>query len=853
MTLKKPEIELLRSILENLHNPEMLDTHPWVSCLFVKDAVARNNALQNVGPGEQLIGALIEVFAETMPGMPPRRGKRLDNHWGEFGILAAQFFVPLQFGTPAPDSLREAWCRIDQAILLFVFGKDGDSRSSDAIEAYKLVGDEPEVAPISTLSDWQRKGIQRLLDAVDTREQYLDRSPQFQSLSSAISSDQPLPAAFHHQSINKRPLKKGILFSLVLLVFALLVFGGYKARKIYGLARVLEQDASELRELIASSPNMQGINNAGPVLVTLRQDFDGLKGEVEPFLWLGPWLGWIPEYGGDLASSREVLELADLLLQSGETSYVAFQPLLSLLDRDEEVDPPRLVELLEQARPQLMQANHFLEQAAQVRTGIDADRLSPRMQELMDDLDRAIPVMDDGLKVTLALPDFLGASSSGPRTYLLLVQNEDELRPTGGFITAVGTLVIKDGQILKVTFIDSGELDNWDYPYPISPWQLEQYMNSPVLVLRDSNWFVDFPTSALYAETLFAYNYSHSVDGVIAFDQHMLVLILQALGPIELQGINEQVDAGNVITFMRSAKSPPVGEPVPDGWSRKAFMDQITEAILTRIFESGDVPWDELGDMLLQGLEQRHLLLQLDDASLSKVMAARGWNGALNTGPGDYLRVVDANVGFNKTSAFVDTSIAYDVDLTDLTRPLGHLTIIHRNHSSSNVECIQWGARRAEGEDDYPVNACYWNYMRIYKPAGTQLLDAAPQVIPDEWMILDRGVDGQVDVLEEEVKGLQAFGTLMVIPGSDSIVTEFQFGLPKWILVSTPDTDQVSYHLKIDKQPGTIAIPLTLRIHVPNGSVIESVPQGAIVEGNNLLFETDLSMDIALEIVFSVK
>jgi hypothetical protein len=565
-------------------------------------------------------------------------------------------------------------------------------------------------------------------------------------------------------------------------------------------------------------------------------------------------LEWLPGYGRDIASSEELLTLADRLLESGELAFDATQPLVMIVARGESPDTQRLVELLRDAQPMFNDANDALEQAMQIRAGLDADRLSPRLQSLIeDDLDRFMPVMEQGLTAALALPDFLGATRNGPKTYLLLVQNEDELRPTGGFITAAGTLVIQDGQVLDVTFIDSGDLDNWEYPYPISPWQLDQYMNSPVLVLRDSNWFVDFPTSALYAETLFAYNYSHSVDGVIAFDQHMLVLILRALGPIEVAGTDELVDAENVIRYMRSAKSSPAGAPRPAEWTRKGFMKEITGAILSRVLDEQDVPWEALASALLQGLDQHHLLLQLDDERLSALIAARRWNGDVTPGEGDYLRVVDANVGFNKTSALVETSLIYDVDLTDTSKPIAHLTVIHKNKSSAEVECIHWGGERAPGEDAYPLNACYWNYMRIYKPLGTRLLDAAPQAVPKEWILLDRGGESQVDILDDDIEGLQAFGTMMVVPGSDSILTEFEFSLPKNILEISHDTSQVSYSLKVDKQPGTIAIPLTLRIHLPNGSVLVTTPPGAIVDGNNLLFETDLRLDLTLEVDYWLK
>src|SRR5690349_19253396 len=115
MSTSPSETETLKNILENIHQPGLLDQHPWVGRVFVEDTVERNPHLQNEGPGQKLVAALGELFLRTMPGTPPRRGKRLDTQWGEFGMLAALYFGPLQFGLPVPHSLRDAWGRIDQA------------------------------------------------------------------------------------------------------------------------------------------------------------------------------------------------------------------------------------------------------------------------------------------------------------------------------------------------------------------------------------------------------------------------------------------------------------------------------------------------------------------------------------------------------------------------------------------------------------------------------------------------------------------------------------------------------------------------------------------------------------------
>jgi hypothetical protein len=143
--------------------------------------------------------------------------------------------------------------------------------------------------------------------------------------------------------------------------------------------------------------------------------------------------------------------------------------------------------------------------------------------------------------------------------------------------------------------------------------------------------------------------------------------------------------------------------------------------------------------------------------------------------------------------------------------------------------------------------------MRVYKPAGTDLLDASAQSIPAEWMILGHGVDGQVDVLDEDVEGLQAFGTLMVVPGDESLNTAFRFILPDGVLNVNPESNQITYLLDVKKQPGTLALPLTIRIHLPQGTAIHSTSPDAMVETNHVLFRTDLRTDKQIAVVFSPR
>jgi hypothetical protein len=857
------QLETLKYILENSLHPEVLDSHPWTKSLIVLASMTDTPELEGKSPGQQLVIMVGKLFTQMMPSTPPKHGKRLDTNWGEYGILAVQYFAPLLFGLPSPVSLRDAWGRIDQGILLFVFGKTEDTISDSEKEAYKLVGNELEVAPNSTISDWHRKGLMRLADVILAREAYLSKSLSKPAViskddSASVQADDPSPGPVtDDKEQNKKIQKPGrrrfsIALLSILILLGLILIGGFKAWKIYDLAKVVYQDTLHIQQVITEpTPRLERAKAVGPLLATLRGDFTKLKDETEPFFWMGPWLEWVPVYGGELASIQDLATVADSLLATTDLSYQAVSP---LIDEDglSSLSPSRFTWLLKQAQPQLIDAQQELEQASTARSHLALDRLSPKVRDLIiNKVDPFINLMQDGLMIAVEFPRLMGATNEGPKTYLLLVQNEDELRPTGGFITAAGTLLVKDGSLSNLNFRSSEYFDNWDRPYPVAPWQLRQYMNSRVLIFRDANWFTNYPTAALYAEYLYSYTNAHSVDGVIAFDQQMLVDVLGVTGPVEVEGVSYLIDASNVVSYMRSAKTPTSEDLSSPGWNNKLFINKLTRALIVKMF-SGDVQWEQLFIVLLRVLDEHHLLLQLDSPTMTSFLERYHWDGAVRPGADDFLMVVDTNIGFNKTNADVESNLSYDVDLTKPFSPTASLKVIHKNNAAQINFCKHWNKVRAEGEKDYPITDCYWNYLRVYMKEGAKLLDATPQSVPDNWMILKQKNPGQVDILEEEIDGVQAFGALQVLLGGQSMTMDFEFALPADILKAESGSDQTIYHLKVQKQPGTSAAPITIRVQLPKKTLIKTIPAGAVIQGSNILYQTNLRTDIEFEVVFSL-
>ena len=851
MKTDEEEITTLKDILKHIQSPAALDSHPWVEKHFVRQAVAKDPTLATRSPGYQLLAAIAALFRELLPPTPPVRGKRLDTRWGRFGILAANYFAPFLFGRLYPNSMRDAWRHIDNAIFAFVYGDDFEELSDEEYDAYCLISDEADMPANSTISDWHRQGLEELAELILNRESYLRKNPLE---AEAVSSVLPPPP------IRTLPWK-GLLAILGVLLLVGMGWAGMKAYRVYTLAQSLRADLSALEAVDVNTLELETLPDTvielGTLLETSQQDLAALEAEAEPWFWVASRLGWVPVYGSDIRQSEAILDYATNLLDAVQGSYEVGVAFVGLLDAsDEEIGAYEITSLLLEKVDNLHAAQKSLDAAIDIRANITVDELSPKTAGLFQKVAPYESILNQALSLSLTLPNLLGATQSGPKTYLILIQNEDELRPTGGFLTSVAKVVIRNGELDSFDVQDSYDVDVLDGEelYPPAPWQLDQFMNIPVMLFRDSNWFSNYPTTALWAEYIYAKKYTHSVDGVIAMNQHVLVSLLEVTGPIYVPEIEETISSENVLQVMREQKLPPEDIEDPSSWNRKDFMRPISSALL-ELFVKGDKTffWADMLKQVIRELDQRQILVQLDDSLLTNFLAERGWDGAIRYRGGDFLFVADANVGYNKTNAKVSRSFTYDVDLTDLTAPQSNLALFQHNavKNPTGEPCTQ----RVTDEDTlrlYPISRCYYSYTRIYKPAGTVLTDASPHPVSRlEMEMLSEDVPARVDLLNEEIENIQAFGTLLMVPKEDTLETGFSFALPGSVLQSVGRNNQQVYRLFIQKQSGVDPVPVTLRVHLPQGAELLATSHEGVIEGSDLLFELTLNEDIEFEIIFS--
>jgi hypothetical protein len=221
-------------------------------------------------------------------------------------------------------------------------------------------------------------------------------------------------------------------------------------------------------------------------------------------------------------------------------------------------------------------------------------------------------------------------------------------------------------------------------------------------------------------------------------------------------------------------------------------MGLLLQAMQGKLEGGGDVDFAGLVSTVIRTLDEKHVLVHVIDTKSEELLGAAGWTGALQPGDQDFLMVVDTNMGFNKANPHIDQEISYQVTLAEGERPRAELTL--RYHHTADIrlkECIH---EQTYGESyDDMMNRCYWDYVRIYVPGGSELKEV-------------RGFDpDSVESLPGE-RGTQVFaGYFVLAPGEKRRVT-LSYDLPATVVADS------TYRLYAQKQPGTAAVPLRVQV-----------------------------------------
>lgn len=655
--------------------------------------------------------------------------------------------------------------------------------------------------------------------------------------------------------------KARIRIFLLIVLGVLLVWLGIKGWRIGRAVQSLLAQQAVVESMMADG--LTGIDpaTADELVQTIRQDVVTLRQETAVFMPLTPYLGWLPKVGPLVVNAPQLMEMADAGTETAVSAYDGLKPALPLLQNETTNGSllPQMVNVLADARPNLALAQQSFQRVVMARNQIsNEDQFPQRIQTAFQLFDEWLPLAQDGLVMVPVIPNILG--HSGQRNYLLLAQNEDELRATGGFISGIGLLTLNNGDILSLDFQDATTFDaeslrtnSTAYGYPPQP--LQELMGADYLLLRDANYWPDFPFTAQKAIELYQITRPDAqIDGVIAIDQQFIAMLVEATGPITVAGSNALVTGENTVDSFRNAFNIKEGQSNQEWFdNRKAFLSTFSAAILQKIeTEPTSLDMVTLAQNMYEAMNSRHLQLFMSDAEVTAVLAQLDWDGRLENPIGqDFLLVLDTNMGFNKTNLYVNRSIKYEVDLSETSQPDAHLEITYQHTGPTNeAACLQWVSYENAPTYLQVADQCYFNFLRVYAPPNSVLSWATQHLIPGEMRVTGEPWQRSGQAIQE-FAAFTTFTNFLMVPRAQTLTTEFTYSLPPTVL--RQEANQQTYQLWLRKQAGTGPEPVSLIITLPEGSVLvdSNSAQAPEVNGRIVTFRFDLVEDTLISLDFT--
>ncbi len=381
------------------------------------------------------------------------------------------------------------------------------------------------------------------------------------------------------------------------------------------------------------------------------------------------------------------------------------------------------------------------------------------------------------------LPAIAGAS--GRKKYFILFQNDKELRPTGGFLTAYALIYVENGKVTPDKSDDIYTLDSkFNSRLPIPP-ELGKYLTTEKYWnLRDMNIYPDFKQSM---DTFSSYykalpQEAKDIDGIIAVDTNVLTDLVKLLGPVEVPGFGT-FSADNSPTCdcpqIIGALSEITDRPTPYvKVNRKGILGPMMRNILTKAYTAPKTEWPTLFSTAWQNIQSRHVQFYFFDQKAQAAAEVAGAAGRMNLNPQsqDFMAVIDANLGGAKSNLYVTNNIQQTVSAPTNGVITKKVTLTYKNtHRGDNCN-LEAGL--------LCLNAPMPDWNRIYLPKGARMTNSVGY---------KPGTVKQSDV-----------GDFTVIDGEFTLDPMSQVKIE--VDYTVPYTDTTTYKVQLWKQAGVDSV-----------------------------------------------
>lgn len=598
-----------------------------------------------------------------------------------------------------------------------------------------------------------------------------------------------------------------IPIGFILLFFVFIGILLLPLRGVMTQAKVVAAQAGELSGAVKS----QDLAKAKEGLIKTRTELVTLQNEYKKVLPLKmvPVLGWYIKDGehalnaafaGITAGDKAIEALepnADLLGLKGKSTFVSGTA-------DDRIQTA--VKTMSALTPKVNEMAASVDTLRKELDAIDPDRypekigntvIRSRLVSTKETIDNAANLFVNAQPLLLNFPKMLGEPTE--KRYLVLFQNDKELRSTGGFITAYAQFRFVRGKAILEKADDIYAMDNaLSKKFPAPAEILKYHKGVYNLNIRDSNLSPDLATSmGQFLEMYDKVGGKEKIDGIWLLDTHVLVEVLKILGPMNVYGrefsavTDKRCDCPRAVYELEDYSTRPVNYIRT---ARKDIIGVLMRDILQKALGvSPSQYWGQLFQMLITQINEKHVMAYFNEPEIQKAAESFNMAGRIMTkestaavlkyeeGNGwDYLHVNNSNMGGAKSNMFVNEKMVKDTTVNGDGTITTKLTVDYKNPYPGSDCGLESGG--------LCLNAPLRNWVRVYAPAGSKLVDSKGSQSPK---------DNKPAPMESyESLGKTVFEGFLIVNPLGAAKLEVTYTSP----VKSADG---KYRLLIQKQPGT--------------------------------------------------
>lgn len=591
--------------------------------------------------------------------------------------------------------------------------------------------------------------------------------------------------------------KSKIIGAIVVILLLLFVYVG-----IFSFIFVLDLQKTYAQVKVAyASVKKQDIGIAKEEFVKTQKQIAVLKKDLVPISFLGyiPVVGWYyndvahgvsaAEHGLNAAviATDSLLPYADVLGLKGESSFT----------QGSAEDRIRIaIRTLGKVVPQIDTIEKEIIAAQE-----DVDKINPnhyppiwklktvhdQLVQLKDVVNGASLAVQDGKPLIKLLPELMGEKED--KKYLVIFQNDKELRPTGGFMTFYSVFRVEEGVIKVDNALDIYSLDDSLPKHEKAPPIIAKYLPKvDTFNIRDSNLSPDYVESMkTFYDMYQTSSQASDIDGIIAIDTHFLVSVLEILGEVEAGGLkfnaenDERCNCPQVVYQLENEITRPVNYVKSN---RKGLLADLLYATMQKTLSSSPGQyWGRVIQAAIQDAQEKHIMFYLLNPEAQKGIEALDWGGRIKDFEGDYLHINDANFGGAKSNLFVEQAVKVDFNISKDGTVKKTVTISYKNpeeHSDCGLE-----------SGGLCLNATLRNFQRVYVPEGSKLTSSKGSEVKTE---------------EKEELGKTFFESFLTVNPKGTAQITYEYALPFKV-------ESKTLPFLIQKQPGTDAIPYEIYVN----------------------------------------